>query len=156
MTKYLQGNHITWGMENDFRTTFGSGVPADFDAISYMQIGFSPQINNTDNMTLMSLAGKVEGIIAHVFRNTSFPTIQTEFEFIKTEDNGTTFIPTGLKVVIPGGAKGFFYSNTDIAEFTRTWEKGEFVSIRKIPAPSKPAFAGIGPATLMILMDIDN
>jgi hypothetical protein len=156
MTDYLEGNHITWGMENQFRTSFGSGVPQDFDAISYIQIGFSPQINNTQNMTLMSLAGKVQGIIAHVFRNTSFSPNETQFEFIKTEDNGTTFIPTGLKVVIPGGEKGFFYSNTDIAEFTRSWEKGEFVAIRKIPDPSKPGFAGIGPCTLMILLDIDN
>lgn len=147
---------MTWGMENQFRTTFGNSVQQDFDAISYMQIGFSPQINNTQNMTLMSLGGTVVGIIAHVFRNTSFSPNVTQFEFIKTEDNGTTFIPTGLKVAIPGGETGFFYSNTDISEFTRTWEKDEFVSIRKIPAPSKPAFAGIGPATLMILMDIDN
>lgn len=155
MTDYLEGNHIAWGMDSSMRTTFQS-LPRTYDVGSMIESQFQPD-SDIRNKTMMPLPGQVVGIIVHVTTNSSpiGSGFDTFFEFQKTEDNGTTVVNTGVKVTVPAGETGFFYSNTDISEFTRSWEKFEFVSIRRTIAP-KPSLFGIGPPTVMLLLDLDN
>jgi len=155
MTEYLEGNHIAWGMDSSMRTTFLS-LPRTYDVGSMIESQFQPD-SDIRNMTLMPLAGKVVGIIVHITTNSSpiGSGFDTFFEFIKTEDNQTTITPTGVKVIVPAGETGFFYSNTDISEFTRSWEAFEKVSFRRTIS-SKPSLFGTGPPTVMFLLDLDN
>ena len=115
-----------------------------------------PLLNNINNFAQMPFGGKFVGIIVNVLLNQMSPLFNpaVEWEFIKTEDSGTTFVPTGLKVEVPGGETGFFFSNTDISEFTRTWEADEYIALRQTKLAT-PSFAGTGPATIMILLDLE-
>jgi hypothetical protein len=56
---------------------------------------------------------------------------------------------------VPGGEVGAFYSNTDISEFTRTWDSFEFISIVETKEAGTPSSDGTGPGTLMMVLDLD-
>jgi len=158
MVEYLEGNYILWQIKGHFRTTFDGGDKTrDLESGHLLQPSVFPLINNINNMLQLPFGGKFVGIIAHIFvnqMNSSF-TEGVTWEFIKTTGGGTTFVPTGLKVVIPGGETGFFYSNTDIAEFTRTWEPNEYISLRQTKQAGSSSFPGTGPASLTVLLDLE-
>jgi len=161
MTKYLEGNTVIWRSTQNLRTTFDSGTKAkDFELgflLPNLQI---PQTNNLTNMLQLPFPGTFVGIIAHVNVNQNNTTPEAlTYEFIKTTNNGTVFVNTGVKCVVPGSnfgtSTGFFFSNTDISEFTRTWQAGEWISVRQTKGLPSGAFSGINPVTLMILLDIE-
>lgn len=158
MVEYLEGNYILWQIKSHFRTTFdGGNKRRDLESGHLLNPLTFPLINNINNMVQIPFEGKFVGIIAHVFFNNMSPSFTegVTWEFVKTENFGTTFVPTGVKCIIPGGETGFFYSNTDIAEFTRTWEPLEYISLRQTKQAGSPSFPGTGPATLTILLDLE-
>jgi len=160
MVEVLSGNFSVWGQGlRGFNNIFDGGdkqqgaYPPNFDnrvAIPTLQI---------KNMTQMKqFGGKFVGMIFHVNVNEQ-PTFPTIFEFIKTTNSGTTIVATGVQIIVqadiehPTGT-GTFYSNTDISEFTRTWERGEYIQIfQQKTLPS--SFSGMGVGTLHILLDLD-
>lgn len=157
MVDYLEGNYVLWQMRSIFRTTFDGGRKViEFEGGHLLNPLTGPLLNNINNFAQMPFGGKFVGIIVNVLLNQMSPLFNpaVEWEFIKTEDSGTTFVPTGLKVEVPGGETGFFFSNTDISEFTRTWEADEYIALRQTKLAT-PSFAGTGPATIMILLDLE-
>lgn len=159
MVTFLSGNYLLWSMAEDrgWNTVFDGGTKVKQWQLS----NFDPRTTGgiiIDNMTPMRFGGTFQGIIFHLNLN-ELPDSPVIFEFQKTTGFGTTIVNTGVICTIerttqnPNGT-GFFYSNTDIAEFTRTWTKGEFIAIKQTKTAAT-SFAGSGPGTLMILLDLD-
>lgn len=161
MTEFLFGNYLNWCQSTDgFRTTnTGTRPVKTYTPDIFRRIPVLPQPNpDKDDMILMNFGGKFVGMIVNVRFNNATINGSTEFEFIKTTGLGTTVVNTGVKIVIPGSAPpqplGLFYSNTDIAEFTRTWEPLEFIGI-KVSKLVDTQNLGISGCTLMICMDLE-
>jgi len=161
LTEFLSGNFINWsqGVEG-FRTTNSGTRPVDaYTPDTFDKRFVIPQPNPTkDEMILMNFGGAFVGMIVNVRFNNHTINGSTEFEFIKTQNFGADVINTGVKIVIPGSAPpqpiGLFYSNTDIAEFTRTWQPLEFIGI-KVSSLVDTQNLGIAGCTLMICFDLD-
>ncbi len=160
MVEVLSGNFSVWGQSlSGMRTTFDGGTKT----FSFFPPNLDPRTVNPAkqiaNMTQMKLFGGVfVGMIFHVNVN-QLPDFPVIFEFIKTENNGTTIIDTGVQCIIQRTAQnpnatGFFYSNTDISEFTRTFQKGEYIQIHQLKT-ANTCFQRTGPGNLHILLDLD-
>lgn len=169
MVTFLSGNYLLWGSGLDgFRTTFDGGNKLNTYGCSYFEktVVLSPPLpppqpgypaNIAGNFKQMKFAGTFVGMIFHLELNelnASF-TEGLTFEFVKTTNLGTTIVNTGVKCIVPGGETGFFYSNTNISEFTRTWDKFEFITITHTKEAGTPSFQGTGPGTLQMLLDLD-
>jgi len=160
MVQFLTGNYVLWDNAEDqgYNTVFDGG----FKTKSWQLSNLDPRTINPPkqiaNMTLMNFGGTFQGMIFHLNVN-QLPDDPVTFEFIKTTGFGTVIVDTGVKCIIqrdsahPDGT-GFFYSNTNIAEFTRTWTKGEFIQVHQTKSAAT-SFAGSGPGTLQILLDLD-
>jgi len=161
LTQFLTGNYLNWcqGLRGFKTTNSGTRPVTAYTPDIFIESFVLPQPNPTkDNMILMNFGGAFVGMIVDVRFNNHTVNGSTEFEFIKTTGLGTTVVNTGVKIVIPGSAPpqptGLFYSNTNIAEFTRTWEPNEFIGI-KLSALVDTQNLGIAGCTLMICMDLD-
>ena len=159
MVTFLTGNYLLWSNTEDraWNTIFDGGTKVKQWQLS----NFEPRTITgivIENMTPMFFGGTFQGIIFHLNVN-ELPDNPVIFEFQKTTGGGSTIVNTGVQCVIERTAQnplgtGFFYSNTDIAEFTRTWEKGEFIAIKQTKT-AQTSFAGSGAGTLMICLDLD-
>jgi len=161
LTEFLFGNYLNWCQSVDgFSTTNTGSRPIGAYTPDIFEKKFViPQPNPTkDEMILMNFGGKFVGMIVNVRFNNATVNGSTEFEFIKTQNLGADVINTGVKIIVPGSAPpqpiGLFYSNTDIAEFTRTWEPLEFIGI-KVSKLVDTQNLGISGCTLMIVMDLE-
>lgn len=139
MTKYLGANWVTWKKDSQQgRTIFrNANTSLDF-TISVLGPQTNPPFNQIRNLTQMPVDGAFVGIIVHV-RNSN-ANGDTEFVCVKgTEAPGSsinniepnaTFIETPVKVIVPAGEIGFFFSDPDIAEFSREFLRNEFIGIK--------------------------
>ncbi len=160
MVQFLTGNYLLWDNAEDrgYNTVFDGGTKTKAWYLSNLDPRIANPAKQIINMNEMFFGGKFLGMIFHLTRNQR-PDDPVTFEFIKTTGFGTTIVDTGVKCIIqrdsahPDGV-GFFYSNTDIAEFTRTWTKGEFIQVAQTKSAAT-SFAGSGPGTLQILLDLD-
>jgi hypothetical protein len=165
MTVELDGNYLLWGFgSTNFRTTSDGGNkvraynPSYYGSSTGFPLVPEPAYPATvPQMTQMKFGGTFMGMIFHIDLNQLSPSFSeaVTFEFIKTTTNGTVIVNTGVKVIVPGGEVGAFYSNTDISEFTRTWDSFEFISIVETKEAGTPSSNGTGPGTLMMVLDLD-
>ena len=149
-----------WLNVQELRTTFDGGDKAHDFELGFLRPNVVNGLNNKLNFIQMPFPGQFVGIIVHVVINQNSTTPEAvTFEFIKTTNGGTVFVPTGVKAVVPGAnfgtSTGFFFSNTDISEFTRTWDAGEYIALRMTKGLPSGSFAGINPMTVMVLLDLD-
>jgi hypothetical protein len=159
MVEVISGNFSVWGQsQRGFRTVFDGGDKT----FSVYPVNFDPLVTNpakqTANMLQMQFGGKFVGMIFHLNVN-QLPDFPVIFEFIKTTNGGTTIVDTGVQCIVQRtiqnpNATGIFYSNTDISEFTRTWEKGEFIQVHETKT-ANTCFQGSGVGTLHMLLDLD-
>lgn len=165
MVTFLNGNYLLWGLGVDtFKTTFDGGEKIRHYSPSYYEaFAGAPLIPepgypaNISPMVQMKFGGTFVGMIFHIELNEypDAPGNDVTFEFVKTINNGMTFVNTGVKCIVPGSKTGLFFSNTDISEFTRTWDSFEFITIVRTIDPGAPDFDGTGPGTLMSVLDLD-
>jgi hypothetical protein len=165
MTKYVGANFLPWVKSDQFRTKFVSGTLADFD-INFEGAFNNPATGNISNLTQMPVAGSIVGIIVHVRNTDDFPPNDDVFVAVKGTSgvaptaepvdnifpaNQLTFVELPVKVTCIAGQTGFFFSDPDIPEFSRSFALDEYIGMRRKPSASNQ---GISQVSIMMAIDL--
>ena len=134
MTQWLDANFISWSKEDQFKTSFSGSLGNRLFTHNNV-FGGQAGINDVRNMTQMPTAGRIVGLIVHVRNSNSdgqaefVPVIGTSTEnpFVQTSINNIN----ELAVFIEAGETGFFFSDPDVPEFTREFNKDDWVGFRR-------------------------
>ena len=166
MTKYLECNFNPWVKSDTFRTKFVSGPVSvrnlDHD-LNFESAPNQPSQGNIGNLIQMPVAGSVVGIIVHVRNTDAFAPNDDVFVAVKgTSGTGQepqenffpgsqlTFVELPVKATCIAGQTGFFFSDPDIAEFSRSFALDEYIGIQR-----KAANDSRGIFQVSIMMGID-
>jgi hypothetical protein len=167
MTKYLEANFLPWLKNDQFRTKFVSGPVStrflDFD-LNFEGAANQPSQGNIGNLIQMPVAGSVVGIIVHVRNTDSGPPNDDVFTAVKgtsgtgQEPQGNffpgsqlTFVDLPVKATCIAGQTGFFFSDPNIAEFSRSFALDDYIGIQRQPAN---VFTGIFQVSIMMAIDL--
>ena len=168
MTKFVEANFLPWVKSDQFRTKFISGPASvrnlDFD-LNFEGAFNNPSFGNISNLVQMPVAGSVVGIIVHVRNTDAFAPNDDVFVAVKgTSDqsarepeanifpaNQLTFVELPVKATCIAGQTGFFFSDPDIAEFSRSFALDEYIGIQRKAANDS---RGIFQVSIMMAIDL--
>jgi len=157
LTIFLDANFIQWKKEFPFKTSLLAAPSAvDFD-MNMLPGVFASPFNNLNSMTQLAADAIVVGLIVHTTFNNA--TGETTWTVLKgTSDQGVSnpvITETLIKVSIPAGQAGFFFSDPTIAEASRQYLKDDYVGIRQRQIGGQ-FLAGMRQVTVMMAFEIET